>query len=138
MFREEFPSWLYAVQTGATTIWERWNSVLPDGSMKEPGDNSLNHYTYGSISQWMYENMVGLTLIEPGFKRFRVKPEFTEKLTFAEAKYNSPKGLIEVKWECTEDGKYSVYVKIPFDAVAEVELAGEKQILMTGEHCLIV
>ena len=138
LFREEFPSWLYAVQTGATTIWERWNSVLPDGSMKEPGDNSLNHYTYGSISQWMYENMVGLTLIEPGFKRFRVKPEFTDKLIFAEAKYNSPKGLIEVKWESTEDGKYSVYVKVPFDTVAEVELAGEKQILMTGEHCLIV
>ena len=137
LFREEFPSWLYAVQTGATTIWERWNAVLPDGSMKEPGDNSLNHYTYGSISQWMYENMVGLTLIEPGFKRFRVKPEFTHKLTFAEAKYNSPKGLIETKWERGEEGKYSVYVKVPFDTEAEVELDGETQILMAGEYWFV-
>ncbi len=139
LFREEFPSWLYAVQTGATTIWERWNSVLPDGSMKEPGDNSLNHYTYGSISQWMYENMVGLTLIEPGFKRFRVKPEFTDKLTFAEAKYNSPKGLIEVKWERAEDGKYSVYVKVPFDTIAELVLPnGRETVLGSGEYTVAV
>ena len=139
LFREEFPSWLYAVQTGATTIWERWNSVLPDGSMKEPGDNSLNHYTYGSISQWMYENMVGLTLIEPGFKRFRVKPEFTDKLTFAEAKYNSPKGLIEVKWEWVEDDKYSVHVKVPFDTEAELVLPnGRETVLGSGEYTVAV
>ena len=139
LFREEFPSWLYAVQTGATTIWERWNAVRPDGTMKEPGDNSLNHYTYGSIARWMYENMIGLTLTEPGFKRFRVKPEFTDKLTFAEAKYNSPKGLIEVKWERMEDGKYSVYVKVPFDTTAEVELSdnvAQRKILLAGEHFL--
>ena len=83
--------------------------------------------------------MVGLTLLEPGFRRFRVKPEFTDKLRFAEAKYNSPKGLIAIKWERVEDGKYSMYVKVPFDTEAELVLPnGTKHILCSGEYTIAV
>jgi len=133
-FQNDFPSWLYEVDMGATTIWERWNSVLPDGKISGTGMNSLNHYAYGSIAQWMYENIGGLTLAEHGFKRFRVQPEFTDRFAFVETKYRSPKGLIETKWERVGDGHHSVYVKVPFDTVAEVILNGESHIVAAGEH----
>ena len=137
-FQNDFPSWLYEVDMGATTIWERWNSVLPDGKLSKSGMNSLNHYTYGCIAQWMYENISGLTLAAPGFKRFRVQPEFTERFEFVNMKYCSLKGLIETKWDRTENGSYHVYVKVPFDTEAEVILNGESYVVAAGEyhfHC---
>jgi alpha-L-rhamnosidase len=136
LFREEFPSWLYAVQTGATTIWERWNSVLPDGSMKEPGDNSLNHYTYGSIVQWMYEHICGLTLTSPGFKTFRIRPEFSNRFTHVSMKYRSAMGTVETGWEKTDSG-YRVNVTVPFDTTAVLELPGQQPITLTP-GCLTV
>lgn len=139
LFKNDFPSWLYEVDMGATTIWERWNSVLPDGSISDTGMNSLNHYAYGSIAQWMYENIGGLTLKDIGFKSFYVKPEFTEHFTFVDMKYQSAKGLIKIRWERNSEGKYSLYVKVPFDTTAVVELPGEKDgahILTAGEHYL--
>src|SRR5690606_41522060 len=71
---DALPIWLYSVKLGATTIWERWNSLLSDGKFGELGMNSLNHYTYGSIVEWMYRNMCGINPVEefPGFKRVRL------------------------------------------------------------------
>lgn len=123
LFQSGFPSWLYEIDMGATTIWERWNSVLPDGKISDTGMNSLNHYAYGSIVQWMYENICGITLKDAGFKRFQVVPEFTERFSFVEMHYNSAKGEICVKWERTEAG-YKVYVKVPFDTSANLRLPG--------------
>lgn len=68
--KEDYPSWLYAVNMGATTIWERWNSIKPDGTFDESGMNSLNHYAYGSVGDWMYRKVAGLSQLEPGYKRF--------------------------------------------------------------------
>ena len=76
--KEDYPSWLYAVNKGATTIWERWNSILPDGSFDVSGMNSLNHYAYGSIGDWMYRKVAGVSQLEPGYKRFRVQPMFVK------------------------------------------------------------
>lgn len=139
LFKDDFPSWLYEVDMGATTIWERWNSVLPDGKISDTGMNSLNHYAYGSIAQWMYENIGGLTLKDIGFKSFYVKPEFTERFSFVDMKYHSPKGMIEIKWEKNADEKYNLFVKVPFDTTAVVRLPaknGEDHILTAGEHYL--
>lgn len=133
-FQNDFPSWLYEVDMGATTIWERWNSVLPDGKISGTGMNSLNHYAYGSIAQWMYENISGLTLTVPGFKRFKVQPEFTERFDFVEMKYCSPKGVIETRWERTAEDGHCVVVKVPFDTEAEVVLNGESYVVAAGEH----
>lgn len=71
-----FPSWLYAVERGATTVWERWNSIREDGSMGEVSMNSFNHYAYGSIAEWMYRYVAGLNPVEsePGFKRSPHRP----------------------------------------------------------------
>ena len=81
----------------------------------------------------MYENIGGLTVKEPGFKSFYVRPEFTERLSFAEITYDSPKGRIEVKWE-KEDRGYDLFVKVPFDATAYVSVSGKNYELMCGEY----
>ena len=75
---EDTPSWLYAVNMGATTIWERWNSILPDGSFQGDDMNSLNHYAYGSIGDWMYRKIAGVSQMEPGYKKFKVQPMFVK------------------------------------------------------------
>ena len=136
LFQKDFPSWLYEVDMGATTIWERWNSVLPDGKISGTGMNSLNHYTYGSIVQWMYENLCGLTLKEVGFKKFYVNPEYTERFRFANMYYESAYGRIEVKWERKAD-KYELYVTVPFDTEATVVVPGsdgKEVVLSAGTH----
>ena len=137
LFQEDFPSWLYEVNMGATTIWERWNSVLPDGSISGTGMNSLNHYAYGSIARWMYENIAGLTVVDPGFKTFRIRPEFTERFSFVEAKYASAMGMIEIRWEAMEDG-HAMEIRVPFNTTAILELEGETRILHPGTHTLRV
>ena len=137
LFKEDFPSWLYEVNMGATTIWERWNSVLPNGKISSTGMNSLNHYTYGSITQWMYENICGLTLQEAGFKCFYVKPEFTERFSFVEMKYHSPKGEIKIKWQQESEDAYHVSLKIPFDTTAIIPLSDTNKMphtLSAGEY----
>lgn len=136
LFQKDFPSWLYEVDMGATTIWERWNSVLPDGKISGTSMNSLNHYTYGSIVQWMYENMCGVTLCENGFKRFYVKPEISDRFEYVDMQYDSPKGKICVKWERGAHANYRLYVKVPFDteAIVKVPWKDEEYVLVAGEY----
>jgi len=125
LFNEDFPSWLYEVNLGATTIWERWNSVLPDGRVSDTGMNSLNHYAYGAIVEWMYRYMAGIQPVEsaPGFKRMRIHPLTDPRLTHVQAAYDAAAGLIRSGWQRTEgDVRYNV--KIPFDCEAEFQLAG--------------
>ncbi|SEU26146.1 alpha-L-rhamnosidase [Paenibacillus sp. NFR01] len=128
LLNEEFPSWLYAVNLGATTIWERWNSLLPDGSFGDLGMNSLNHYTYGSIVEWMYRNMCGLQPLEqsPGFRRIRLAPQPDARLGYAKASIKTAAGLYESAWRYAEDGLGLHYdFRIPFNAQAELELPSE-------------
>jgi alpha-L-rhamnosidase len=66
LLQEKYPSWLYPVKMGATTIWERWDGIKPDGSFQVPSMNSYNHYSYGAIGDWMYRVMVGLDTYEDG------------------------------------------------------------------------
>ena len=122
LMQEDFPGWLYEVKMGATTIWERWNSVLPDGKISGTGMNSLNHYAYGSIVQWMYENMCGIRQQEtsPGFGHFVIRPEMYGKLGGAYASYMSPKGRVESGWKIEGKNTVRMKVTVPFDSVAEV------------------
>ncbi|MCD7997694.1 MAG: glycoside hydrolase family 78 protein [Clostridiales bacterium] len=123
LFHDDFPSWLYEVHMGATTIWERWNSVLPDGKISGTGMNSLNHYAYGSIAEWMYRCMCGINPVmeAPGFKRAVIRPQTDGRLTKARAVYQSPYGEYVSGWERHEEE--TVYqVKIPFGASAEFVL----------------
>ncbi|MDF2802304.1 MAG: alfa-L-rhamnosidase RamA, partial [Anaerocolumna sp.] len=127
LLNEEFPSWLYEVKLGATTIWERWNSLLPDGKFGELGMNSLNHYTYGSIVEWMYRNMCGINPVEdaPGFRKIRLTPQPSKLLKHAKASVNTVAGLYESGWRYIEEG-ICYNFNIPFNSQAELILTEVK------------
>ncbi len=116
LFQEDYPSWLYEVNMGATTVWERWNSVLPDGSISDTGMNSLNHYAYGAVAEWIYRTAVGLAPDEaaPGFGKAVFAPIPNERLQFANASYDSASGTWEFGWKYTEDGGLEFAAKVPF------------------------
>ena len=132
---DDFPSWIYSVKMGATTIWERWNSVKPDGSFDESGMNSLNHYAYGSIGSWMYEKLAGIQLIEPGYKKIRFAPGPIKGIDAAEAVFESPYGKIGCSWKILEGDKFVMDVKVPVNTDAEVVIPGteQKEIIGSGE-----
>lgn len=96
---EEYPSWLYAVNLGATTIWERWNSVMPDGTMNPEGMNSLNHYSYGAIKEWAYEYLLGVKNTSVGYKEVSIKPGITNMLSEISGNIASPNGEIKFSWK---------------------------------------
>ncbi len=129
--KEDYPSWLYAVKKGATTIWERWNSIMPDGSFDESGMNSLNHYAYGSIGNWMYEKLAGINPAKPGYKEIQIKPKFIKGITSVNASFNSVYGVIRSAWNC-KDGKITVDVTIPANTTAEVFLPEKEEVLHLG------
>ncbi len=125
LLKEECPSWLYEVKMGATTIWERWNSVLPDGRLSDAGMNSLNHYAYGSIAEWMYRNMCGINPLEekPGFKKILFRPEPDARLEWAECYLETASGRYEGGWRRKREG-FCCKLTVPFDCEAEVRLPG--------------
>lgn len=129
--KEDYPSWLYAVKKGATTIWERWDSVKPDGSFDESGMNSLNHYAYGSIGDWMYEKLAGITPAKPGYQEIRIQPMFIQGITGVDASFDSAYGIIRSAWSC-KDGKITVDVTIPANTTAEVYLPEKEAAVKVG------
>lgn len=124
LLNKECPSWLYPVTMGATTIWERWNSVLPNGKISGTDMNSLNHYSYGSIAEWMYRNMCGINPVEekPGFRHIKLVPMPDYRFKYAKATFNSPVGLYESGWNISEDGSLEFKFIIPFNATASLTL----------------
>lgn len=128
LLNKDYPSWLYAVTMGATTIWERWNSVLPDGKISGTDMNSLNHYAYGSIVEWMYRYMAGINPVEdkPGFRHIKLAPQPDYRLKYAKASYNSAVGLYKSEWEITEEGNLSFKFTVPFNATASLMLPSVK------------
>ena len=129
--REDYPSWLYAVNRGATTIWERWDSIMPDGSFETSGMNSLNHYAYGSIGDWMYRKVAGINQIEPGYRRFLVRPMFVKGIEEAEASLESPYGKIVSAWSC-KNKKIHVKVQVPPNTNAVIYLPEKAGVLEVG------
>ena len=123
LLKEDFPSWLYQVKMGATTIWEHWDGLKPDGTMWSADMNSFNHYAYGAIGEWMYRVMVGLETDEKmgGFQHAVLYPRPGGGLLFAEGKYHSIYGEEYVRWE--QDGKQiTLHVRIPANTTAEIRL----------------
>ena len=129
--KEDYPSWLYAVNMGATTIWERWNSIKPDGTFDESGMNSLNHYAYGSIGDWMYRKVAGLSFLEPGYKKFRIKPMFVKGIEECEAEFDSVYGKIAAKTSC-KNGKIRVHIEVPANTSAIIALPEKSERLEVG------
>lgn len=124
LLNEDYPSWLYAVNLGATTIWERWNSVLEDGSISDTGMNSLNHYAYGSIVEWMYRYMLGFNPVDekPGFRHVRYTPMPEEQFKWVKGTYNSAAGSYESAWSFDRNRELTIKLTVPFNATATVVL----------------
>ena len=131
---DDYPSWLYEVNMGATTVWERWNSILPDGSISGTGMNSLNHYAYGSIVDWMYRNLCGLNPVEeaPGYKKAVIRPMPDKRLPWAKLKLDTASGTYQVEWTHGEGGLHGS-VTVPFDCQARLILPnGQERTLSAG------
>ncbi len=125
VMEEESPSWLYAVKMGATTIWERWDSMLPDGSINPGTMTSFNHYAYGAVADWLHRSVAGLSALASGYRRARIRPNLVGDLTSASARHESPYGEISVAW-ARNNGTFSLDVEIPTGVTAEVWLPGEE------------
>ena len=135
LLNEECPSWLYAVNQGATTIWERWDSILPDGHINPAGMNSLNHYAYGSILEWIYRYAAGMEPMEPGWKSVKFQPNPDPRLGRMDASYHSVSGSVKSAWCYQEDGIIAYSFEVPFGVTAELTLPGEKSVtLAPGPH----
>ncbi|MCB0584260.1 MAG: glycoside hydrolase family 78 protein, partial [Phaeodactylibacter sp.] len=125
LFRRKYPSWLYPVTMGATTIWERWDGIKPDGSFQNVGMNSFNHYAYGAIGDWLYRRVAGIAIdpANPGYKHIVIQPEPTDSLSFARAIHECPYGVIESGWGRDGD-RLKIEVSIPPNTRATVRLPG--------------
>lgn len=121
LLQETYPSWLYPVKMGATTIWERWDGQKTDSTFQDPGMNSFNHYAYGAIGDWMYQVAAGLRLGAPGYKRIVIEPTPTDKLTYAKASYSGSYGEIASGWE-RSGNKITLRVTIPPNTNATIRL----------------
>ena len=121
LFQETYPSWLYPVKMGATTIWERWDGIKTDSTFQDAGMNSFNHYAYGAIGDWMYRVVAGLEAGAAGYKHILIQPQPQEPLTHAKATFNSVYGEIESAWQKTATG-YTFSIKIPANTTATVKL----------------
>ena len=122
LMQEEYPGWLHCVNLGATTVWERWNSVLDNGLVSGVMMNSLNHYSFGTVMEYLYRNVAGLTALEPGFKRVKINPLIHRKLGFIKMSYESVYGTYRVEWEIKKDGNVHVLAEVPFGCTAEIHL----------------
>lgn len=130
--QETYPSWLYPVKMGATTIWERWDGIKPDGTFQVPSMNSYNHYAYGAIGDWMYHVVAGLDTDEagPGYKEIRIKPLIGGGLTYAAVSLDTYYGKASSRWEM-KDGKLSLLVTIPPNTHATVYIPGNNSDQLT-------
>ncbi len=129
LFQRKNPSWLYSVDNGATTIWERWNSYTLESGMGPSGMNSFNHYAYGAVCAWIFETAAGIAADPacPGFKHIIMKPVPDKRLGHLEAEYNSAAGLIKSAWKYEGD-KWIWEFTIPEGAKASVTLPGETEV----------
>lgn len=135
LFKEDYPGWLHCVNLGATTIWERWNSVNEDGSISGTGMNSLNHFAYGNVAEFLYSNVAGIKPSSYGFKKVIIEPEITGRLSYVNASYKSVHGQYVCNWRIEEDGKLSIHVEVPFECQAIIRLPEkEEEILNTGTY----
>jgi alpha-L-rhamnosidase len=125
LLQQECPSWLYSVTMGATTVWERWDSLLPDGTVNPGEMTSFNHYALGAVADWMHGTVAGLAPGAPGWRRLHVRPRPGGGLAHAAAAHETPYGRAEVRWR-RADGELLVDVLVPPGTTARVELPGDE------------
>ncbi|MET9406506.1 alpha-L-rhamnosidase [Streptomyces sp. NPDC002935] len=117
--QRSFPSWGYQIDKGSTTMWERWDSIKPDGGFQTPEMNSFNHYAYGSVGEWMYTNIAGISAGRPGYREIVVRPRPGGEVTSARATFTSVYGPVSTRWHQRSDG-FDLTCAVPANTTAEV------------------
>jgi alpha-L-rhamnosidase len=132
---DTYPSWGYEISKGATTIWERWDGIEANGQFQDPGMNSFNHYSFGSVGEWMYSTVLGIELDEtsPGYKHFVIRPRPGGGLTSAKGSLDSIHGLIVSDW--TLSGTvFKLNVTVPVNTTATVYLPYGTNVQESGKE----
>ena len=121
LLQTTYPSWLYPVKMGATTIWERWDGIKPDSTFETPTMNSFNHYSYGAIGDWMYRVAAGIDTYSdaPGYKHIRIMPHISDSLTYVNADLKTYYGVVSSHWK-NNDGSFQLDVEIPANTNATI------------------
>ncbi|PYM97450.1 MAG: alpha-L-rhamnosidase, partial [Candidatus Rokuibacteriota bacterium] len=125
LLRDQYPSWLYPIKQGATTIWERWDGEKPDSSFQDPEMNSFNHYAYGAVGAWLYNTVAGIEIDpeRPGYKHVLIQPQPGGGLTHVRASLNTLYGTVASAWQLG-DRQFTLDVTIPPNASATASLPG--------------
>ncbi|AYC43387.1 alpha-L-rhamnosidase [Streptomyces griseorubiginosus] len=132
LLQQECPSWLYALKHDATTVWERWDSMLPDGSVNPGEMTSFNHYALGAVAEWLHGTVAGLGASEPGYRGIVFRPRPGGGITWAHAAHESPYGRVEIRWDLDESG-LTVRATVPTGTTARVDWPdGGVTVLPTG------
>lgn len=136
LLHRKCPSWLYPVTMGATTVWERWDSMLPDGSVNPGEMTSFNHYALGSVADWMHRVIGGVWPLEPGWREIAVEPVPGGNLTSANVRFLSPCGMVEVGWSIDEEDIFRLDVLLPGNTTGRLRLPGAEgtERLGSGRH----
>lgn len=137
LLQRECPSWLYTVSMGATTIWERWDSMLPDGTINPGEMTSFNHYALGAVADWMHRCIGGIAPLEPGYSKVLISPQPGGDIRWARSSLKTGHGTVSVSWSRTGDGPIELDVVLPDGVTALVRLPNEgAQELGSGQHQL--
>ena len=131
LFTDTYPSWLFPVKNGATSIWERWDSWTPEKGFGNTEMNSFSHYTYGAVGQWMFENIGGIKSASPGYQEIVIKPYMTDQLTWAKTSYDSIHGKISVDWKRKEQ-EVTLKVSVPVNVKATIHVPGKPEPVEVG------
>ncbi|RZJ86070.1 MAG: alpha-L-rhamnosidase, partial [Chryseobacterium sp.] len=135
LLQETYPSWLYPVKMGATTIWERWDGIKPDGSFQAVSMNSFNHYAYGAIGDWMYKTIAGINYNEssPGYKKISIAPKIGGGFTQATGSLETPYGLVKSDWKL-EGNQFTLDVIVPANTKATIQLPASAKAKIASEN----
>ena len=135
LLRREYPSWLYPISKGATTVWEHWDGIKPDGTMWSTDMNSFNHYAYGAVADWMYGAAAGINSDpeRPGFEHIFFRPVTDRRLDFVKASIDTRRGTVASEWR-RENGRIKYIFTVPEGCGASVIIGGEKHEVGAGTH----
>ena len=133
LLQEKFPSWLFSVNQGATTIWEHWDSKNDKGEFWSTDMNSFNHYAYGACAAWFYRTILGIRPLEPTYKSFEVRPIPSERLGFAKASIETRSGLIRSEWSYEAEG-IRYFFSVPAGTTAKITVDGVTKTYAPGEY----
>jgi len=135
LLQRECPSWLYPVTMGATTIWERWDSMLPDGTINPGQMTSFNHYALGAVADWLHRSIGGITPLQPGYSRVLIAPQPGGNIHWARSALETRHGKISVSWSRDDDGPIELDITVPEGVTALLRLPGtQEQELGSGQH----